>query len=281
MPNSPKSDPGAPLVPSATADVPGPMPATRKSQVLPPAAQQQNGHGRDQHRGEPAHPGVPLAPPGIAPESDVRVHTPSSAAPLPAHGHVNEGLGELPWSYGDARLVGMVRDPQTLYVYWDFSQPQIEAAFAGLGPARAVLKLWNARTGGGELVRETEVHLEARGWYVRELPSGVELRAELWAVGERGARMMRAGRPVRLPPAIPSDQLEAFYLRIPLDQSIVGGISAGRPLNYGGSAPAGWERRLQPRSFSGSSVGGPYGSSPGGRLPWSATHLMPDLEGDE
>lgn len=281
MPNSPKSEQGAPLVPSATADVPGPMPATRKAAVLPPAAQQQNGHGPDQHRGEPAHPGVPLAPPGIAPESDVRVHTPSAAAPQPAHGHVNEGLGELPWSYGDARLVGLVRDPQTLYVYWDFSQQQIEAAFAGLGPARAVLKLWNARNGSGELVRETGVQLEARGWYVRDLPAGIEVRAELWAIGERGARMMRAGRPIRLPPAAPSDQLEAFYLRIPLDQSIVGGISGGRPLNYGGAAPAGWERRLQPRSFSGSSVGGPYGSSPGNKLPWSMTHLVPDLEGGE
>jgi hypothetical protein len=280
MPNSPKSNPGAPLVPSATPDVPGPMPATKRSAVVPPAGQQ-NGHPIDQHPGEPSHPGVALAPPGIVPESDVRVHTPAAAAPQPAHGHVNESLGDLPWSYGDARLVGMVRDPQTLYVYWDFSQQQIEAAFAGLGAARAVLKLWNARNGAGELVREVEVQLEARGWYLRELPAGIEVRAELWAVGERGARMMRAGRPIKLPPAAPSDQLETFYLRIPLDQSIVGGIATGRPLNYGGAAPAGWERRLQPRSFNGSSIGGPFGSSPGGKLPWSMTHLLPDLEGDE
>jgi hypothetical protein len=285
MPNSPKISDGAPLVPSATKDVPGPMPATKQSAVVPPPSQAQNGHGpavADQHhQGEPAHPGVPLAPPGIVPESDVRVHTPSSAAPQPAHGHVNEGLGELPWSYGDARLVGLVRDPQTLYIYWDFSQQQIEAAFAGLGPARAVLKLWNARNGSGELVRELEVHLEARGWYARELPAGVEVRAELWAVGERGARMMRAARPIKLPPAIPSDQLEAFYLRIPLDQSIAFGISNGRPLNYGGAAPAGWERRLQPRPFGGSSVGGPFGHSPGAKLPWSMTHVVPDLDDGE
>lgn len=279
MPNSPKASDGAPLVPSATKDVPGPMPATKKSAVVPPQTTPRNGHAADQHPGEPAHPGVPLAPPGIVPESDVRVHTPSAAAPQPAHGHVNEGLGELPWSYGDARLVSLVRDPQTLYVYWDFSPQQIEAAFAGLGAARAVLKLWNARNGAGELVREIEVHMEARGWYARDLPAGVELRAELWAVGERGARMMRAARPIKLPPALPSDQLEAFYLSIALDQSIAYGISTGRPLNYGGAAPAGWERRLQPRAFSGSSVGGPFGSSPGNKLPWSATHAVPGVEG--
>jgi len=58
-------------------------------------------------------------------------------------------------------------------------------------------------------------------------------------------------------------------------------IPTGRPLNYGGAAPAGWERRLQPRMFSGSSVGGPFGSSsPGNKLPWSLTHL-PDVEDGE
>src|SRR2546428_429065 len=122
------------------------------------------------HRGEPSHPGVPLSPPGIVPESDVRVHTPAAAAPQPEHGHVNEGLGELPWAYGDARLVGLVRDPTTLFIYWDFSQLQIEQAFAGLGSARAVIKLWNARNGGSALGREKEIHLEARGGDVREFP---------------------------------------------------------------------------------------------------------------
>ncbi|TMA46131.1 MAG: DUF4912 domain-containing protein [Deltaproteobacteria bacterium] len=290
-----KSSAGAPIESGATPDVASPTPdppdrpapdtARTAAAPAPPAKNgQERGSAQevhDQHRGEPSHPGIPLSPPGIVPESDVRVHTPAAAAPQPEHGHVNEGLGELPWAYGDARLVGLVRDPTTLFVYWDFSPQQIEQAFMGLGPARSVLKLWNARNGSGELVRETEVHLDARGWYVRDLPAGIELRPELWAVGERGARLMRAARPIRLPPAIPSDQLEAFYLRLALDQPIASGISAGRALNYGGAAPAGWERRLQPRPFSGSSVGGPFGSSPGGKLPWSATHMIPDLDGDD
>lgn len=233
----------------------------------------------DQHRGEPAHPGVSLAPPGIAPESDVRVHSPSSAAPQPSHGQVNEGLGELPWAYGDARLVSLVRDPSTLFVYWDFSRQQIDQAFSGLGKACAQLKLFTARAGANELVRDTEVHLEARAWYIRELPPGTELRAELWAVGEKGARMLRAARPVKLPAATPSEQLETFYLRLSLDRSLRDGIHNGRPLQYGGAAPAGWERRVEPRSF-GESSQGPLGTNSGARLPWSMTHLMlPDLEG--
>ena len=240
----------------------------------------------DQHLGQPSHPGIPLAPPGIAPESDVRVHTPSSAAPQPSHGQSSDGLGDLPRGYDDGRLVALVRDPQTLFLYWDFSAHQIEQAFAGLGAAKAVLKLWNTRGAGADLVREADVHLEARGWYVRDLPSGLEVRVEIWAVGERGARLLRAARPVRLPPALPSDQLEAVYLTLSLDRSLRDGLTRASPLNYGGAAPAEWDRRLHPRVVEESSParGGTFngglgaGSSPAGKLPWSTTHLMPDLE---
>jgi hypothetical protein len=244
-----------------------------------------------QHEGQPTHPGVPLAPPGIVPESDVRVSTPSSAAPMPEHGLV-EGLGELPSNYGDGRLVALVRDPATLWVYWDFSPQQIEQAFHGLGQARALLKVWNTRGAGAELVRDEEVHLEVRGWYVRNLTPGTELRVELWAVGERGARMLRSGRPVRLPPGQPSDQLEAFYLHVPLDESLHDVRASGRPLQYGGSTPAEWDRRIQPRAaelptspahgFAAGSPGpGPnVPSSPHSRLPWSMTHV-PDLGEDK
>lgn len=260
-----------PLSPSETPDVPGPMPATAKAaEAVPPRAP-------DQHQGEPSHPGVPLAPPGIAAESDVRVGSPAAAAPQSAHGHVNEGLGELPWVYGDQRLVALVRDPNTLFVYWDFSPQQIEQAFHNLGPARAVLKLWSTR---GEMVREAEVNLPARGWYVRELPAGAELRVELWAVGEKGARMLRAARPVKMPPAMPSDQLDAFYLRILLAQSLRDGLPGTRQINYGGWAPQGWERRLQPRGFDGSSLAGGGAMSGGGALSGKyppATHV-PDLD---
>src|SRR5260370_22975550 len=271
MPN-PKSKASRTPKPSGTSDVSGPMPAgARKGAALEKKPPGQAPAGPDQRGGEPQHPGVPLAPPGIVPESDVRVQSPAAAPPQPAHGQVEE-LGELPRGSGDGRLVGLVRDPNTLYVYWDFSRTQIDQALAGLGIPRALLRLWNARTGVAELVREVEVHLEARGWYVRDLPGGTELRPEIWAVGERGARLLRAARPVRLPPAWPSEQLESFYLHIPFDQPLPReGLASGRPLSYGGAAPAGWERRLQPRSFSGSSFGGPFRASPPRKTPRSAT----------
>jgi hypothetical protein len=299
-PRDPKDQPPAPSdAPQADVEI-----GARASDLPAAAAQRAT---------EPAHPAVPLAPPGIAPESDVRVHAPAAAQPPFAHERSDEKLGELPAGYGDGRLVALVRDPETLFVYWDFPQHQVEQAFAGLGSARAIARLWNVRAAGEALVREADVHLEARGWYLRELPAGLELRVEIWAVGEKGSRLVRAARPVRLPPGIPSDQLEAFYLRVPLEQSLREGLNRGTPLQYGGAAPAEWDRRIHPRIMHasspsrfppgagagqpgpsspagghpwsspgghpwGSSPGGhSYGESPGGHLPWSASHV-PDLD---
>jgi hypothetical protein len=43
----------------------------------------------------------------------------------------------IPWSYGHDRLTAMVVDPHTLYVYWEVTDPAIERARQGLGPAGA------------------------------------------------------------------------------------------------------------------------------------------------
>ncbi|MFL5421590.1 MAG: DUF4912 domain-containing protein [Myxococcales bacterium] len=223
------------------------------------------------HQEHPTHPGVPLSPPGIVPESDVRTHSPAAAVPPREHSVVEE-LGELPWFYGDGRLVCLVRDPTTIYVYWDLSQQQIEQAFGGLGSARASLRIFNASR--GDMVRTVEVHLEARGWYVRELPSALELRVELWAEGEKGARLLRAARPVRLPPAQPSDILEEFYATLPLGHALRGDpITGGRPLAWkSGAAPPGWERRMQPRwQFTSSRPGAAGAGGEKSGLPWSGT----------
>jgi hypothetical protein len=246
----------------ATRSVDRPQRREVEQQTEDPAPQNGN-----LHQEEPAHPGVPLAPPGIVPESDVRTHSPAAAVPPKEHGYAEE-LGELPWTYGDGRLVALIRDPQTIYVYWDLSQQQIEQAFGGLGTARASLKLWNVR--GGDLVREVEVHLESRGWYVRELSSALEVRVELWALGERGARLLRAARPIRLPPSQPSDVLDEVYATLPLGTPLRGDpVIGGRPLAWkSGAAPPGWERRMQPRYAATSSRPGAAGA---GQAPWSGT----------
>ena len=277
---APPPTPQTKAKPLAARDPPGPAPASAATRAtVPPttqgagerAAEEGAQEAGDQHHAAPALPGVSLSPPGVVPESDVRLHSPSAATP-PVHRRDADDLGELPLGYGDGRLVALIRDPATVYVYWDFSAQQVDQAFAGLGAARAMVKLWNARHGAGELVREAEVQLEARGWYLRDLPAGTELRVELWAVGERGARMLRAARPIRLPPALPSDQLEAFYIRLDLNQPLPkDGIAGKRALEYVGGDPVEWDRRLEPRHLS---------SHSSGSMPWSATvRAEPQQEG--
>ena len=251
----------APASPAGSAPaVPVPASAMPPAAAHPPA--------------EPAHPGASLAPTGVAPESDVRTHSPGAAAPShppPAGGPggLNEGLGELPSGYQDGRLVCLVRDPSCAYVYWDLSHAQIEQAFGGLGVARAALKLWSLK---GELTREVEVHLEARGWYLRELTPGAELRVELWALGEQGSRMLRAARPLRLPPAAPSDELDEQYLALPLDAALAGVLPSAQkrsvplPAWSGGAMPVADPERALPWSGTAAPKPGSSGQGPGGPI---------------
>ncbi|MBS2024588.1 MAG: DUF4912 domain-containing protein [Deltaproteobacteria bacterium] len=193
----------------------------------------------------PTHPGVPLSPAGIPAESDVRTHAPGAAA-KPHHPPEWDvaALGELPSGYGDGRLVALVRDPSTLFVYWDLSQHQLEQSFLGLGQARAILKLLSLR---GELVREQEIQLEARGWYIRQLPQAAELKIELWALGEKGARLLRASRPLRLPVAQPSGDTTASYATVPVDAPLPSELSTGPARTFDPALGAAWleKQRLE------------------------------------
>ena len=237
------------------APAPGAVPAVAAAAAIPTPSAASAAHPPS----EPAHPGVSLAPTGIAAESDVRTHSPGAAAPggKPQPAGPGDDLGELPSGYEDGRLVCLVRDPSCAYVYWDLSRAQIDQAFGGLGAARAVLKLWSLK---GELVREVEVHLEARGWYLRELAPGSELRVELWALGEKGARMLRAARPLRLPPAAPSDELDEHYLNLPASA----GLPAVVPPRPKPAAPS-------PAPLPSWSGGTPPTADPQRELPWSGT----------
>ena len=246
------------------ADHRPPRPAAAGSGEAPREPPLQPGPREQTPREEPSHPGVSLSPPGIVPESDVRTHSPAAANPARPRLPFEEDLGELPWGYDDGRLGCLIRDPTTLYVYWDLSRQHIEQAFGGLGSAQALLKLCALR---GEPVREVPIHLDARGWYLRDLQPGSELRLELWALGEQGARLLRSGRPVRLPQAAPSgvrDELYAVLLvGLPLPRD--GQISGGSPLDWkAGGEPPLWERRSGSRDFAGSRGSGAMFSSGAG-----------------
>jgi uncharacterized protein len=128
----------------------------------------------------------------------------------------DEGLGELPWTYGDDLLVALPRDPRTLFVYWDQARSTLDAAFAGLPGAK--VQLWVFAGGdGGERVRVVDVALEARGWYIHDLEPGRAYRTELHVIGADGRDRLLPGPSLgtALPPQGPSDVIDDRFASLP------------------------------------------------------------------
>ncbi|MCM2333098.1 MAG: DUF4912 domain-containing protein [Anaeromyxobacteraceae bacterium] len=179
---------------------------------------------------------------------------------LPAY---DEGLGELPWTYGEDALVALPRDPRTLYVYWDHARTTLAGAFEGLDHARAQLWLF-ARAERWERVRVVDFAFESRSYYLHDLEPGREYRAEIHLVDRRGLDRLLAGgsAPAALPPQGPSPVVDDRFARIPWAVPLPGlpgggalggpGLAARRPV--GGGDPAASDRRGWP-----SSPSGPFG----------------------
>jgi hypothetical protein len=176
----------------------------------------------------------------------------------------DEGLGELPWTYGDDLLVALPRDPRTLFVYWDQGQATLDAAFAHL--ERPKVQLWIfARGADWERVAVLDVALEARGWYVHDLEPGRTYRAELHVVGAGGQDRPLPGpsNATGLPPKGPSHIVDDRYATLPWGvplPKLVGPGMPGGPFSEAARALlaslSGWDR------FGAGSAGGP--SSPTG-----------------
>jgi hypothetical protein len=142
----------------------------------------------------------------------------------------DEGLGELPWTYGDDLLVALPRDPRTLFVYWDQARATLAAAFAGVPGAKAQLWVF-ARGDQWERVRVVDVALEARGWYVHDLAPGRAYRAEIHVVGSDGQDRLLPGEsiPTALPPQGPSPIVDDRFATLAWDVALPRLMGPGVP----------------------------------------------------
>ena len=112
----------------------------------------------------------------------------------------------------DAPLL-LVRDPTTLFVFWDFRRELERGAALGLREPRLLLRLYR----GQDLDRSLELPLTVRSAYVTGLTSGQEYTAEVLLLGRDGWTRpigTRSGSR-RLPPGRVSTQLEVRMLRLP------------------------------------------------------------------
>jgi len=132
----------------------------------------------------------------------------------------DEGLGELPPSYGEDVFVGLPRDPRTLFFYWDHSPGTVAQAFEWLDRPRAQIRVFGLRQDGEwDLVRTAEFALESRGFYVHDLEPGRTYRAEIHAVSRDGRERV-VGEPsneVALPSSGPSPTVDDRFASIPWD----------------------------------------------------------------
>jgi hypothetical protein len=154
-------------------------------------------------------------------------------------------IPDLPWSYEDDRFVLLVRDPRTLFTYWDFRPATVRAAFEGLEPRRLVLRVWMVGVGEPRVFRETDVALDARGYYVQGCEPNRDYRLELVVLG--GGLERTLGQPTNvasLPPDGPSAWVEDRLASIPLDVPLPAAslFALGRP----GTDP---DRRMHLRAF--------------------------------
>ncbi|HEU4382651.1 MAG TPA: DUF4912 domain-containing protein [Anaeromyxobacteraceae bacterium] len=188
-----------------------PKPGEAASGVDPEAHFVARVRGEEAARAAP-HPMTEAAVEAQRPGKAREVAEPEPALP-------EEGLGELPWSYGDDALVALPRDPRTLFLYWDFAAGTVAAALEGMGGGRT--QLWILARSGERLerVRTLDFALEARSFYVHDLEPGRAYLAEVHVVDGAG-RERRLGGPsneVTLPPVGPSALVDDRFARIPWD----------------------------------------------------------------
>lgn len=143
---------------------------------------------------------------------------------------LEEGLGELPLSYGDDGIVALPRDPRTLFVYWDLHPDTVRHAFDGLTHPRAELRVFARDASGGtsERVRTLEFAIESRSYYVHDLEPGRVYHAAIHAVGGNGDRLVaRPSNAVPLPPLGPSPVVDDLFIDLPWDMTLEALAAAG------------------------------------------------------
>jgi hypothetical protein len=123
-----------------------------------------------------------------------------------------------PRDAGTEAPVLLVRDPTTLFVFWDFRRELERGAALGLREPRTLLRIYQGET----LARSLELPLRARSTYVAGLRAGEEYTAEVAFLGRDGwtRPVGRRSAPRRLPPGRPSEQLEVRTLRLPWSESL-------------------------------------------------------------
>lgn len=155
-------------------------------------------------------------------------------------------IPDLPWAYEDDRLVLLVRDPRTLYAYWDCHPDTVKAARAEVPDGAMVLRLLLVGGSDRKVLREFPVDVNGLSFYLYDLEPNHDYRVELALRSPGGADrlVLKPSNVVTVPSNQPSawieDRLAAIPLEIPLPPAAL--FLSGRTATDN-------ERRLHGRSY--------------------------------
>jgi len=150
----------------------------------------------------------------------------AARAPVPGPAVEAEPLA-LPREVGTEAPLLLVRDPTTLFVFWDFRRELERGAALGLREPRLLLRLYR----GEDLDRSLELPLSSRSVYVTGLQAGHEYTAEVLLLGRDGWTRPVGSRSAarRLPPGRVSSRLEVRTLRLPWSEPLPPAPAASTP----------------------------------------------------
>ncbi len=167
----------------------------------------------------------------------------AAEAPLEAPKMV---IPDLPWTYADDRVVLLVRDPRTLFAYWDLRNETVEGALAAVPGGQFKLRLLAFARTEPVVVRELDIDIGGRSFYLYDCEPNRDYRIELIVRGPDGRERIvaHASNVATLPPNRPSSWVEDRFVSLRLDLPLVGAsvVPGGHPVSDN-------ERRLHARSY--------------------------------
>jgi hypothetical protein len=153
----------------------------------------------------------PLGDPPLPDPSTHKFTSVREEIPAPTVAPAYEDLGELPQSYGQDTLFLIARDPHWLFSYWDLDWLPWQPKAAN---GKFYLKLLKE---DGSVEVTTEIHPEARNWYLPVKHAGTSYHAELGCLGADGEWIPIARSGVATTPQDKfSDSAEADFATVPI-----------------------------------------------------------------
>lgn len=138
-------------------------------------------------------------------------------AAAPAHAGPTAESGELPESYGTAKLWLTARDPQWLYAHWDLTAAQQREYNVESDDGHLIVRVFEREILGEPLVTQ-HVHPESRNWFVHVGRGGSKFVAQLGYFDRKERwQTVAVSAATVTPPENLSDDTSAEFATLPVE----------------------------------------------------------------